>query len=222
VFALTVFQLQHMKVVLGRLSIDRFHVPAAMITSAPWPTGTWSLVWRAARGCWRHFRGARVDCLPVGAVLLLAERRRRDVMAWYTVRSLVSISPASSSMPPIDSPVRDLPKVIEYWLALAGSSPAWTTCIAPAGALWRHGDRRVRRGRERPACAVIGWCLGAMAMIAWGRALLSNDGRDRVAPHDSEFHRLGAAHLIIWNAASGERSPTRWLAPVFATSPCLT
>jgi hypothetical protein len=79
-------------------------------------------------------------------------------------------------------------------------------------ALWRG-----REGRERLAFATIGWCLGARAMIAWGRALLSNEW----APIASRYVILSSIPwaLLIWivlERCVRRYGRTWWLVPVFA------
>lgn len=186
ILTLGIVQLQHHECLFwGGASIDHFFVVLATVGALRAVTLTGRGAVAAGCGCallatFSLTHGMMV--WPVGLALLGAERRWRAAGAWAAVGTLAvglffygfQVNPAHRLPTP-----HDLPQVGAFWLRLLGSSPAlddvriapWLGGVFVAAALW------VFRGgwsaRERLALGVIAWCLGAMAMVAWGRAMVA-------------------------------------------------
>lgn len=188
ILALVVVQLQqHENLFWSGASIDHFFVVFAALAALA-AVGARGWIWLAA-GCSAAFfatfslaHGLLV--WPIGVALLAAQRRWRAAAVWVAVAvasaGLYFAGFHLNSGHPFPG-LADLPRVLVFWLTLIGSSPALDNmAIAPwYGALhvatavfiaWRH-----REPREHYPLAAIAWCVGAMALIAWGRALLSNE-----------------------------------------------
>lgn len=166
---------------------------------------------------------------PLGAAWLAAERRWRELRLWLGIGVVtVAVFFAGFRLNPGHRlpQVGDLPAIVVYWLTLIGSSPALDDmAVAPwlgAGFLAAAGwaARRGVRPSERLAGAMVLWCLGAMAMIAWGRALLAGEW----VPVASRYVILSsiAWALLIWIGVErawarweGRRRREWWLAPLW-------
>lgn len=229
VFALVVFQLQHHESLFwAGASIDHFFVVlvalgalAALATRGPWSLplgciGAFLASFSLAHG---------LITWPIGMALLAGRRRWRECAGW-SAAAVATVAlyftgfhfNAGHQLPGWT----DWPRVISYWLALAGSSPGlddlsrsrwWGVALVIGTALLLVRSRP----HERMALAAIAWCLGAMAMIALGRALLSSEW----APITSRYVILSsvASALLTWllieRAVARWRHPQWWLVPVF-------
>ena len=190
IFSLTVFQLQHHESLFwAGASIDHFFVILAVVVAlgALTSASRWSL----AVGCTAAFLATfslahGLLVWPIGMVLLWSGGRRRECLLWLAAAA------ASAALFFLDFQINpghrtpglaELPAIVGYWLTLAGSSPAlgnvplapWLGALLVAATAALLALRRGEQARERLARATLVWCLGAMAMIAWGRALLAND-----------------------------------------------
>ncbi|MDO8540604.1 MAG: hypothetical protein Q7S40_09240 [Opitutaceae bacterium] len=208
IFALVVFQLQHHESLFwSGASIDHFFVvfaaTAALVALAA--RARWSVPVASLGGVFATFSLAHgLLVWPAGAALLIAARRWRDAAWWTLAAALAGLLfftgfqvNAGHRLPGF----AELPRVIVYWLTIAGSSPALDdVTIAPwcGAALILAPLLLLRRTlpRERLGLALIAWCLGAMAMIAWGRALLSSEW----APITSRYIVLSSVAwaLLVW------------------------
>lgn len=142
---------------------------------------------------------------PIGALLLGSARRWRALTVWGVAGVLVSAGFFSGFHFNPGHPVpglADLPHLIIFWLALIGAAPAldqvglapwWGALLLTAGVIL---CARGVREQERFAVAVAGWCVAALALIAWGRALLA----DPWAPLTSRYVILSsfAWALLGW------------------------
>lgn len=231
IFALVVFQLQHHENLFwSGSSIDHFFVVLAVAVAlgALASPARWSLPVACAAGFLATFSLAHgLLVWLIGAGMLGAERRWRAGAVWIAAALIAGVLyfagfqfNAGHRLPGI----AEMPRVIVFWLTLAGSSPALDdVTIAPWwGATLVLGTLLVlRRGvqpRERLALGMLAWCLGAMAMIAWGRALLSSPW----APVTSRYLILSsiAWALLVWilveRGLARSARPGWWLGPVLA------
>jgi len=219
IFGLIVFQLQHHENLFwGGASIDHFFVVLAAIAAVasltrigPWAVGL-GCVW-AFLATFSLAQGIVV--WPVGLALLCLERRWHAAIGWAVAAAMAhALFLADFQVNPAHRlpAAGDLFEVGKYWLTLVGSSPALDDVkIAP----WLGGIFVVatlfclRRGcaaHERVGVAAIAWCLGAMGLIAWGRALISPEW----APLTSRYMILSS---IVWAVLMGlvvERAVARF------------
>ena len=226
-----VFQLQHHENLFwGGSSIDHFLVVLAAVGSlaALSRPGRWSLV--VAGGCALAATFTLAHGLlvwPVGLAVLGLQRRWRDAGVWIGVAAaaLAAYFSGFAFNPGHHHPGwADMARVGRYWLTLIGCSPALGNAdLAPwLGGLFLVGavaaTRQGWRQTERLPAAVIGWCLAAMAMIAWGRTLLS----DPWAPLTSRYVILSSLSWALLGWILLERAlvrwgrPSLWLAPIVA------
>jgi hypothetical protein len=231
ILGLVVCQLQHHESFFwGGSSIDHFLVVLLAVAalgalSAPGRMRLTLAVGAAVLATFTLAHGLVV--WPVGAALLWLTDRRRAAAIWSAA---AAVTGALFFLGFQFNPGHRLPgpaewlQVGRYWLALAGSSPAldhaplapWLGAlfVAAAAAVLRRGAT----GRETFAAAALVWCVGAMAMIAWGRALLSEPG----TPVTSRYIILSslAWALLLWlvleRALARSRTAPRWPVPVFA------
>ncbi len=228
IFALMVFQLQHHENLFwSGASIDHFFVVLASIAAVAAVTRTGPVA--IAIGCGWAFLGTfslahGIVVWPVGMAWLCLERRWRAALGW-TAAALVAHAlflahfhiSSAHRVPALG----DLFIVGRFWLTLIGSSAALCDVeVAP----WLGGVflavtvflfRRGVAAPERVGLAAIAWCLGAMGMIAWGRALLSPEW----APLTSRYVILSS---VAWAVLVGMiveralvRSPRRaWWLPL--------
>ena len=186
IFAFGVFQLQHHESFFwGGASIDHFCVillavlalgclarerPAVAAGGVFGVLATFSL----AHG---------LVIWPVGALVLGLSGRRRDLILWLTVAAAaIAVFLAGFEFNPGHRrpEFQELARIGAYALALAGSSPAlghleiapWFGALLVLAAVWLGWTRRAQ---ETLALATVAWCFGAILMVAWGRALLSNE-----------------------------------------------
>lgn len=209
IFSLVVFQLQHHESLFwSGSSMDHFFVVLAAVTAlaAILSHRRWSLALGAGLAFLATFSLAHGMLVwPMGAVLLWSLHRRRDLAFWLAAAAgsgaLFFLGFQVNPGHPLPG-YADGARVLVYWLTLVGSSPALdNVVIAPwlgalvvsatlvAGATgWRAG--------ERLPLAVILWCLAALALVSWGRALLSNEW----APITSRYVILSsvACALLTW------------------------
>lgn len=186
ILALSVLQLQHHENLFwGGASIDHFFVLLASVAALRALTGT------GRRAIALGITGAFLATFslahglavwPVGLALLCRERRWPAAAAWLAaaVATLAMFLTDFRVNPAHRLPGwGDLETVGEFWLRLIGSSPALgNDALAPwlgAGfivAMLCVAGRGCAPG-ERLAIGTMAWCLAAMGMVAWGRALLS-------------------------------------------------
>lgn len=209
IFALVVFQLQHHESLFwGGSSIDHFFVVMAAL--AAFGALGWQWRWALPIACGWGFiatfslaHGLLV--WPIGFALLWLQNRRRDAAMWAAATGVTlllyfvnfHVNPGHTT-----PTLAQFPKLIVFWLRVMGSSAALDdVTIAPwlGGVLVGTTIFVFRRGcaeRERLACAGIVWCLGATAMIAWGRALISIEW----APITSRYVILSSVAwaLLAW------------------------
>lgn len=209
IFSLAVFQLQHHESLFwSGSSIDHFLVILTSVASlAALLSGD---RWSIPRGCGLAFLATfslahGLLVWPLGAVLLWMQQRRRDLAFWAVAAAgSIAIFLLGFRVNP-GHPLpgyADWPRVFRHWLMLVGGSPAldnavlapWLGAIVVTAALG-VGFTGCRKD-ERLPLAVIAWCLGALALVAWGRALLSNEW----APITSRYVVLSsiACALLIW------------------------
>jgi hypothetical protein len=229
VFALVVFQLQHHESLFwAGSSIDHFLVVLAAVAAlgALASRSRWSLVLACVSGFVATFSLAHgILVWPIGAAMLWLERRWRDGGIWAAAGagSIALFFLGFQFNPGHRLPsLGEVPGVFEYWLTLAGSSPAlgnvtlapWLGAVLIGATIFIAWQREP--GRERLSCAIIAWCLSAMAMIAWGRAFLASE----YAPITSRYVILSsiAWALLVWLLVERElrRNVRRnwWLGPV--------
>jgi hypothetical protein len=209
IFALGVFHLQHHESFFwSGASIDHFFVILAAVVAlaALVSPARGALPLACAAGFLATFSLAHGLLVWVaGAVLLWSDGRPRALVVWAAAAgaSIIGFFLGFEFNPGHRLPgIADLPAIFVYWLTIAGSSPAlddvrtapWLGAVLVVGftgVMWRGW-----RARERLACAVGLWCLGAMAMIAWGRALLASEW----APVTSRYLILSsmAWALLVW------------------------
>lgn len=188
IFALVVFQLQHHENLFwAGASIDHFFVvlmALAALATVGMP-GRLPLALGCGAAFFATFSLAHgLLVWPIGGALLAAQRRWRAAAVWAGVTALSTglyfAGFHFNSGHPFPA-ITDLPRVVIFWLTLIGSSPAMDNLtIAPwYGALLVLTATflvyRVRQPRENFALAAIVWCVAAMALIAWGRALLASE-----------------------------------------------
>lgn len=228
VFGLAVFHLQHHESLFwAGSSIDHFLVVLAAVAAlgALATSGRTALLVAIAAGMLGSFSLAHGLLIwPIGLGLLALQRRRRAAAAWSVASAVVvawffvdfDFNPGHKT-----PGFSDLPAVILFALRLVGSSASvgnhdlapWmgALILAGAAAAWRGSARR-----EWLAFAIIAWCLAASFMIAWGRALLSNEW----APIASRYVILGSISwaLLLWvlleRILIRSRRPRRWVAAV--------
>jgi hypothetical protein len=209
IFSLVVLQLQHHEnLYWSGASIDHFLVIMTAVASlaAIMSRGRGSLwlgIGLAFLATFSLVHGMLV--WPIGAIALWRQHRRRGLLAWLAAAagSIALFSAGFQINPGHPIPgYADLPRVLEYWLTLIGSSPALENqVLAP----WLGGAVVItagllaacsRRTNERLPLGVVAWCLGSLALIAWGRALLSNQW----APITSRYIILSSipCALVIW------------------------
>jgi len=229
VFGLAVFHLQHHESLFwAGSSIDHFFVVLVAVTAfGALAAGSRGglLVAAAAAFLASYSLAHGLLVWPVGLVLLALQRRRRAAWAWSAAGAvtLATFFAGFALNPGHPMPgISDLLAVAVYALRLVGSSAAiGDHALAPwLGGLFLVGAgfaaMRGATSREGFAFAIIGWCVAAMAMIAWGRALLSNEW----APVASRYVILSSVAwgLLIWLLL--ERLLTRqprvawWPAPI--------
>ncbi|PAW68812.1 MAG: hypothetical protein B9S34_01190 [Opitutia bacterium Tous-C1TDCM] len=230
VFSLSVFHLQHHESLFwAGSSIDHFFVVLAAVTAlgalvssgrAALPVATCA----ALLAGYSLAHGLLV--WPVGFGLLLRQRRRQAALVWAALGIAASgVFLAGFEFNPghrLPAPP-ELPAVLLYALRIAGSSPAvghpelapWFGAVLVVG--FAAAAARRSAPREWFAVAVIFWCLAAIGLIAWGRALLANAW----APVASRYVILSsiAWGLFIWLLLERllARRPGRawWRIPVF-------
>ena len=188
IVALAAFQLQqHENFFWGGASIDHFFVVLAAVAALAAllrPGPRWWAAGAGAAGLASFSLTHGFVVWPAGLVLLLAERRRRAAAAWLAAGAGATawflrdfaFNPAHG-LPG----ATEVPATLRYALTIAGSSAAledlrvapWLggLLVAAAAALGRRGFRP----GERLAGGVLLWCLGSIALIAWGRAGLAAD-----------------------------------------------
>lgn len=229
VFGLAVFHLQHHESLFwAGSSIDHFFVVLAAVTAlgalvsggrAALPVAGFA----AFLASYSLAHGLLV--WPIGVGLLALQRRWRAAAAWGAVGAgiLGTFFAGFEFNPGHRLPgAADLPATLVYALRLVGSSAACGDLdVAPwLGALFLVGVAaaaiRGASAREWFGFAVIAWCLASMGMIAWGRALLSNEW----APVASRYVILSsiAWGLLVWLMLERilARQPrlTWWPAPI--------
>ena len=209
IFSLAVFQLQHHESLYwAGSSIDHFLVVLASIAALAALTSRsgWSLPAACLLGFVATFSLAHgLLVWPLGVMLLWMQKRPRAIPPWAAAAagSIALFASGFSVNPGHPIPgYADLPRVIVYWLTLVGSSPALDHVeLAP----WLGGVvvlamvalavRGFRSGERLPLTAAA-WCLGAMALIAGGRALLATEW----APITSRYVILSSIScaLVLW------------------------
>ncbi len=182
-----IFQLQHWENFFwGGSSIDHFFVVLASVVAlgAVLVPGRGMLAVGCVSGFLATFSLAHgLVVWPVGGLFLLAARRRRAALGWAAAAALtiaLFFAGFQFNSGHLRPGLADLPRVVVFWLTLLGSSPAldnptvapWLGLLLVIGVALTLG-RRLQE-REFLAGAVVCWCLGSLAMIAWGRALLSD------------------------------------------------
>jgi hypothetical protein len=209
IFGLTVFQLQHHESFYwAGSSIDHFLVILTTVTALGALTSRagWSLPVACGLGFLATFSLAHGMLVwPVGAMLLWLQRQRIDLLywagaaaasvAWFTTGFQIN---SGHPMPALS----DLPRIAVHWLTLVGSSPALDRlAVAPWLGLAMVATTVFvglvdPRRTERFTLAVITWCLGALALIAWGRGLLASEW----APITSRYVVLSSitCALLVW------------------------
>ncbi|MGH7944722.1 MAG: hypothetical protein ACREH8_23395 [Opitutaceae bacterium] len=209
IFSLAVFQLQHHESFFwAGSSIDHFFVVLAAVgaLAALASRHRWSPLLAGSFGFLATFSLAQgLLVWPIGALLLCFVRRWRDLLLWL-IATAVSVTLFFSGFqinPGHPMPgYADFVRVVVYWLTLVGSSPALDSlALAP----WLGGVivaaailvcvRGTRQHEWLPIAAIV-WCLGALGLIAWGRALLSTEW----APITSRYVILSsvACALLAW------------------------
>jgi drug/metabolite transporter superfamily protein YnfA len=221
IFSLAVFQLQHHESLYwAGSSIDHFFVILAAVTALAAVTwrGRWSLPLGAGLAFLATFSLAHGMLVwPIGAVLLWTQRRRRDGAFWLAAAagSIALFLSGFQINPGHPMPgYTDWPGVLVHWLALVGSSPALDhLAIAPwLGGIMVLATALAAARRwgtdDRLPLAVVVWCLGALGLISFGRALLAGEW----APITSRYMILSSipCALLIWMLV--ERALATWRA----------
>lgn len=233
IFSLAVFQLQHHESLFwAGASIDHFFVILAAVVAlgALTSANRWSLPVGCTAAFLATFSLAHgLLVWPIGAVLLWSGGRRRECILWLAAAATSAglfflhfhINPGHRT-----PGFAELPAIVVYWLTLAGSSPAlgnvtlapWLGALLVAATATLLALRRGGQAGEKLARATLVWCLGAMAMIAWGRALLAPE----YAPITSRYVILSAiacallAWLLVERALAQRKSEPWWLGAMLA------
>lgn len=207
--AFGIFQLQHHESFFwGGASIDHFCVILLAVLALGCLARERPSV--AAGGAWgvlASFSLAQgLMIWPVGALVLGRSARCRDIVLWLAIAgATVAVFVAGFEFNPGHRrpELHELARIAGYALTLAGSSPAlghlavapWLGLALVAAAAWLAWTRRPG---ETLALATIAWCLGAIVMVAWGRALLANEWTP-ITPRYMILSSLPAA-LVAWLA----------------------
>jgi len=209
VFGLAVFHLQHHESLFwAGSSIDHFFVVLAAVTAlgALVSSGRAALPVAGVAAFLASYSLAHgLLVWPIGLGLLALQRRWRAAAAWSVIGAgILGIFFAGFEFNPGHRlpGAADLTETVVYALRLVGSSAACGDFdLAPwLGSLFLVGGVAAAiRGvsvREWFALAVIAWCVASIGMIAWGRALLSNEW----APVTSRYVILSsiAWGLLVW------------------------